>query len=211
MKLQNVFLLLLVMISLIGCQPTNNYLGKPELPYPPEREPVIGDILHLPTGIYVDQQVMFDHARQAQVTFIGETHDNPASHRLEVDVLDALQQHNPGNVTLAMEMFTPSQQPVLDLWTAGKLSEKEFLQQVDWFHTWRMNFSFYRPLLNYCRDHQIPILALNVEKDLKQKVSHTPFDQLSEEDRQKLPEIVEDPYQQAMVKRCSVATKWVRR
>ncbi len=200
MKRQNIFLLLLMMISLIGCQPGKNYLGEPELPYPPEHEPVIGDILHLPTGIYVDRQVMFDHARRAQVTFVGETHDNPASHRLEVDILNALQQHNPGNITLAMEMFTPSQQPILDLWTAGKLSEKEFLQQVDWFHTWRMNFSFYRPLLNYCRDHKIPILALNVENNLKQKVSHTPFDQLSAEEQLLLPDIVEDPYQQAMVK-----------
>jgi uncharacterized iron-regulated protein len=200
MKLRNALMLLLMTISLIGCQPAKDYLGDPELPYPPEREPVIGDILHLPTGIYVDQQVMLNHARQARVIFVGETHDNPASHRLEVDVLNALQQHNRGNITLAMEMFTPSQQPVLDLWSAGKLSEKEFLQQVDWFHTWRMNFSFYRPLLTFCRDHNIPILALNAEKELKQKVSRTPLDQLSEEERQQLPDMVDDPYQQAMVK-----------
>jgi uncharacterized iron-regulated protein len=200
MKTHNILPLLLMMISLIGCQPAKNYLGDPELPYPPEHEPIIGDILHLPTGIYVDQQVMFDHARQARVIFVGETHDNPASHRLEVDILDALQQHNPGNITLAMEMFTPSQQPILDLWTAGKLGEKEFLQQVDWFRSWRMNFSFYRPLLNYCRDHNIPILALNTEKELKQKISRTPLDQLSNEERQQLPEMVDDPYQQAMVK-----------
>jgi len=199
MRIRIIFPLLLMMISLIGCQPAKNYLGDPELPYPPEREPVIGDILHLPTGVYVDQQVMLDHARQVRVTFVGETHDNPASHRLEVDILDALQQHNPGNITLAMEMFTPSQQPVLDLWTAGKLTEKEFLKQVDWFHTWRMNFAFYRPLLTYCRDHNIPILALNAEKELKQKISHTPLDQLSEEEQQQLPEMVDDPYQKAMV------------
>ncbi len=200
MKISTPFLCLVMITSLFGCQPAQRYLGDPELPYPPEHKPVIGDILHLPTGIYVDQQVMFDHARRVRVTFVGETHDNPASHRLEVDVLDALQQHNPGNVTLAMEMFTPSQQPVLDLWSAGKLSEKEFLQKVDWFHTWRMNFSFYRPLLVYCRDHHIPILALNAEKSQKQLVSRTPLDQLSEEQRKKLPEMVADPYQQAMVK-----------
>ncbi len=200
MKTHNILPLLLMMISLIGCQPAKNYLGDPELPYPPEHDPVIGDILHLPTGIYVDQQVMFDHARQVKVIFVGETHDNPASHRLEVDILDTLQQHNPANITLAMEMFTPSQQPVLDLWSAGKLGEKEFLQQVDWFRSWRMNFSFYRPLLNYCRDHNIPILALNTEKELKQKISRTPLDQLSNEERQQLPEMVDDPYQQAMVK-----------
>ncbi len=200
MKVHNIFPLLFMMISLIGCQPTRQYLGDPELPYPPEREPVIGDILHLPTGVYVDQQVMLDHAQQVQVTFVGETHDNPASHRLEVDILTALQQYNPDHITLAMEMFTPSQQTVLDSWVSGELTEKEFLQQVDWYHSWRMNFAYYRPLLNYCRNHNIPILALNAEKELKQKIAQTPLDQLSDKERQQLPEMVDDPYQQAMVK-----------
>ncbi|MFK5927164.1 MAG: ChaN family lipoprotein [Desulfuromusa sp.] len=200
MKTNHLFILLALMISLIGCQPATQYLGDPELPYPPDREPVIGDILHLPTGIYVDQQVMFDYARQVRVTFIGETHDNPASHRLEVDVLSALQQHNPGHITLAMEMFTPSQQPILDLWIEGELSEKEFLQRVDWQQTWRMNFALYRPLLNYCREQKIPLLALNAENDLKHKVARTPLNELAEEDRQQLPDMsYSDPYQEAMV------------
>ena len=188
------------MISLVGCQPATQYLGDPELPYPPDRNPVIGDILHLPTGIYVDQQVMLDQASRTQVVFVGETHDNPASHRLQEDILQTLQQHNPGKVTLAMEMFTPTQQPVLDLWIGGELSEKEFLQRVEWHHNWRMNFAFYRPLLNYCREQKIPILAINAKNDLKHKVARTPLAELAEEDRQQLPDMsYSDPYQEAMV------------
>ena len=199
MKIKLLFPLLVIMMSLIGCQPAKQYLGDPEMPYPPDQEPVIGNILHMPTGVYVDQQVMLDQALRNQIVFVGETHDNPASHRLEIEVLQALQLNNPGNISLAMEMFTPSQQPVLDSWTAGKLTEKEFLQQVDWYHGWRMNFAYYRPLLNYCRDHNIPILALNAEKELKQKIAHTPLEQLSDKERQQLPKMIDDPYQQAMV------------
>jgi len=200
MKTNHLFLLLAMMISLIGCQPAKQYLGDPELPYPPDRDPVIGDILHLPTGIYVDQQVMLDQASRTQVVFVGETHDNPASHRLQEDILQTLQQQNPGKVTLAMEMFTPTQQPVLDLWIGGELSEKEFLQRVEWYHNWRMNFAFYRPLLNYCRDQKIPILAINANNDLKHKVARTPLAELAEEDRQQLPDMsYSDPYQEAMV------------
>ena len=199
MKIKLLFPLLVIIMSLVGCQSVKQYLGDPELPYPPDHEPVIGNILHLPTGIYVDQQVMLEQALHNQVVFVGETHDNPASHRLEIEVLQALQLNNPGNISLAMEMFTPSQQPVLDSWTAGKLTEKEFLQQVDWYHGWRMNFAYYRPLLNYCRDHNIPILALNAEKELKQKIAHTPLEQLSDKERQQLPKMIDDPYQQAMV------------
>lgn len=200
MKTKLLFPLLIMMMSLIGCQPATPYLGDPELPYPPDHKPVIGNILHLPTGIYVDQRVMLEQAAHNQVVFVGETHDNPASHRLELEVLQALQQHNPDNVTVAMEMFTPSQQATLDLWTRGKLAEKEFLQRVDWYHNWRMNFAFYRPLLNYCREHKIPILALNAENSLKHKVARTPLAELPEEDQQQLPDMNHsDPYQEAMV------------
>ncbi|MDA3903950.1 MAG: ChaN family lipoprotein [Desulfuromusa sp.] len=200
MKNKYFFILLIMMIPLIGCQPAKQYLGDPEMPYPPDRKPVIGDILHLPTGIYVDQQVMLEQTSHTQVVFVGETHDNPASHRLQEDILRALQEQNPGKITLAMEMFTPSQQPVLDLWIGGKLSEKEFLQRVDWYQNWRMNFAFYRPLLSYCREHKIPILALNADNSLKQKVARTPLAELSDEEQQQLPEMNHsDPYQEAMV------------
>ncbi|MEE4253365.1 MAG: ChaN family lipoprotein [Desulfuromusa sp.] len=200
MKISLLISLLVLMTSLFGCQPTTQYLGDPELPYPPDRDPVIGDILHLATGIFVNPSVMLDQVTRMQVVFVGETHDNPASHRLQEQILQALQQHNPGNITLAMEMFTPSQQAVLDLWTGGELTEKEFLQKVDWYHNWRMNFAFYRPLLNYCRDHNIPILALNAESSLKQKVARTPLTDLTIAEQQQLPDMTHsDPYQEAMV------------
>jgi uncharacterized iron-regulated protein len=176
-------------------------LGDPEAPYPVEREPTVGDILHLPTGIYVDQVALFTHSHRARVVFVGETHDNPASHRLQEQILAALQRQNPGRVSLAMEMFTPVQQPILDRWTAGELTEKEFLKQVDWFQNWRMNFAYYRALLNFCRDNRIPVVALNADKELQQKLGRTPLDQLAAEDRERLPEMdMDDPYQQAMVK-----------
>lgn len=200
MKIRLSLSLLVLMTSLIGCHPSSQYLGDPGLPYPPDRDPAVGDILHMATGFFVDQRTMFDQAGRTQVVFVGETHDNPASHRLQENILRTMEENNPGNITLAMEMFTPSQQDVLDLWINGKLSEKEFLQQVNWYNNWRMNFAFYRPLLNYCRDHNIPILALNAEKSLKQSVAKIPLADLTAEQQEQLPQMDHsDPYQQAMV------------
>jgi len=199
MKIKYLILLVISMMSLNACQPAKHYIGDPELPYPPEREPIIGDILHLQTGFYVNQKTMFDQATRVRVVFVGETHDNPASHRLQEEILKALQQQNPTNISLAMEMFTPSQQSVLDLWVAGELTEKEFLKQVGWYNSWHMNFAFYRNLLTFCRDNKIPILGLNSEKEIKQTVSGTPFDQLPEEEKSQLPQMDHnDPYQKAM-------------
>ncbi len=191
--------LMICILTVCSCAPPSKLLGNPEQPYRPSHEPRVGDILHLPTGTYVPSQDFLTNVLNYRVVFVGETHDNPASHRIQEQILKALQQNNPDNITLAMEMFTPTQQPILDLWSHGQLSEKDFLRQVDWNNTWRINYGFYRPILTYCRDQRIKILALNAEEDLKQKVSRSPFTQLSTEDQKKLPELDEhDPYQRAM-------------
>jgi len=189
--------LLSLLLILPACQAGNcqHLIGDPELPYPPDRDPQIGDILHLPTGYYVNQKVMLDQTGRVQAVFVGETHDNPASHRLEVEILQAMEDHNPGKVSLAMEMFTPAQQKVLDRWTAGELGEKEFLKEVDWFHTWKMNFAYYRPLLDLAKEKHIPIVGLNAKENLVAKVGHAPLSELSEEERSQLPEMISDPYQ----------------
>ena len=195
--LRHFFALLALLFLMTACQTGHQHLGNPEQPYPPEREAQIGDILHLPTGIYVDKQVLFDQAARNQVIFVGETHDNPASHLLQLEILQALEQQNPGKVSLAMEMFSPPQQAVLDRWVAGELSEKDFLKQVDWFKNWKMDFALYQPLLETARNKQIPIVALNVDKTLQRKVGRTPFAELTEDERAQLPEMVSDPYQAA--------------
>lgn len=171
----------------------------PKQPYPPSQPTAAGDILHLPTGYLVTDQTVVDHALRARIIYVGEIHDNLATHRIQEQLLEALHRNNPGRVTLAMEMFTPSQQPVLDRWSAGELPEKDFLKAVDWYNSWGFDFTLYRDLLNYCRDHGIKILALNAERDLKHKLSRTPIAELTPQERALLPEMeFDDPYHQAM-------------
>ncbi|SHI81968.1 Uncharacterized iron-regulated protein [Malonomonas rubra DSM 5091] len=190
--------LLLLLFLMTACS-SHTPLGNPEAPYPPQRKPEIGDILHLPTGVYVDQQALYDNAERVQVVYVGETHDNPASHRLQLDILRHMAKTNPGKVSLGMEMFTPEQQPILDRWSAGELEEKEFLKQVKWFKNWRMNFALYRDLLTFCKEEGIPVLALNANKKLQHKVGRVPFEELSEDEKALLPEMdMNDPYQRAM-------------
>jgi uncharacterized iron-regulated protein len=195
---------LTIIVSLCAtaaCAPAERQLmGNPENPYPLKSSPTVGEIVHLPTGIPVSQGQMLAVANDARVVYIGETHDNPASHRLELETLKGLVKLHPGRQALGMEMFTRSQQSVLDRWTAGKMDEKAFLKEVHWFDNWRMDFAYYRDLLTFARDRHIPVIALNADKSEVQEVrGHAP-DQLSPEDRKKLPEMdMTDPYQRALV------------
>ena len=190
----------LSLMVMTACTPaTKKYLGNPENPYPLISAPKVGDIVHLPTGTLVSAEQMMAIAGDARVVYVGETHDNPASHRLELATLMALAERYPGKVTLGMEMFTRSQQPVLDRWVAGELDEKAFLKASRWFDTWKMDFAYYRDLLIFARDRHIPLLALNAEKSLVQAVRTKPVEELSGEEKAQLPQMdLSDPYQRAM-------------
>jgi uncharacterized iron-regulated protein len=175
-------------------------MGDPQEPYPLASPPKIGQIVHLATGIPVTPAQMLAVAGDSRIVYVGETHDNPASHRLELQLLQGLAERHPGRLALGMEMFVRSQQPVLDRWVAGLLDEKAFLKESRWYDTWRMDFAYYRDLLDFAREHHIPVIALNAEKELVSAVRSKTPDQLTPEERAQLPELdPDDPYQRAMV------------
>lgn len=189
----------LCLSSMTACSAvTQPLLGDPQEPYPLASPPRVGEIVHLPTGTLVTPAQMMAVAGDARVVYVGETHDNPASHRLELQLLRGLADLHPGKLALGMEMFSRSQQPVLDRWVKGLLDEKTFLKESRWFANWKMDFAYYRDLLNFARDRQIPVIALNAEKSLVEAVRRTSPDQLSAGERAQLPEMdLSDPYQRA--------------
>jgi uncharacterized iron-regulated protein len=191
----------LSLLAVTACSPAGKQLmGNPENPYPLRSPPKVGDIVHLPTGTVVNLAQMLSVAADARVVYLGETHDNPASHRLELQTLQGIEERHPGKAALGMEMFSRPQQPVLDLWVAGKLDEKAFLKQSRWFDNWKMDFAYYRDLLIFARDRHIPIIALNAEKDLVQAVRNKQLEELSPAEKAQMPEFDQtDPYQRGMV------------
>lgn len=193
------FLLILLSACTMTTMPRQT-VATAQQPYPLTQPLIAGEIFHLPTGYQVAHETVVDHARRAQVIYVGETHDNPAAHRVQEEILQALARSNPGRVTLAMEMFTPAQQPILDRWSAGDLNEKDFLKQVGWYSTWKMDFAHYRNLLHFCRDQGIRVLALNAEATTRQLLSKTAIADLPAQDREQLPEMdFDDPHYQAML------------
>lgn len=192
----------LLAFSLSACSSHPPLLGDPELPYGDgPGEPVVGEMLHMPTGTKLDNAQMLALVDDAHYIFVGEAHDNPASHRLQEEVLEHVIEQTDGQVVLAMEMFTPSQQEALDRWSAGELDERSFLKEVNWFENWSMDFAYYRPLLEIARKHGIKVLGANAEKDKVRLLSRKTLEELSDEERATLPQLMDmsDPYQQGMV------------
>ena len=199
MQLRRLALLLPLLIS--ACAAPQFPAERSSNPYPLTTEPHVGDILHPATGTLVSSETMLSIAGESRIIYVGETHDNPAAHRLQLDVLKTIAKRSPGQTSIGMEMFTPAQQPVLDRWSAGKLDVKTFLHDVKWFSVWKGDFDLYRDLLLFARDNKIPIIGLNADKKMKKAILRKPAEELSEEEREGLPELdMTDPYHTAMVK-----------
>lgn len=153
-------------------------------------KPPIGpeEIIRLPEGERILSGELLDDLHKAKVIFMGENHDQPEHHRNQLMVLRALLERGK-EVVVAMEMFERSQQPILDRWSQGFLTEEEFLKEIRWEATWGMDYELYKGILDEAKSHHLKVLALNVPKDLVRKVAQSGIEGLSPEDKKKLPEM----------------------
>ncbi|MFQ6758540.1 MAG: PDZ domain-containing protein [Deltaproteobacteria bacterium] len=121
-----------------------------------------------------------------QVVYVGENHTRNEDHLLQLRVIRALFAQNP-KLAIGMEMFSREAQPVLDRYVAGELNEREFLKQSEYFSKWGYDYRFYREIINFARRHRLPIVALNQEKAIVNKVFKEGTAALTAEELAKIP------------------------
>ncbi len=171
------------------------------LPYPLDERPEPGDIVHVPTGLAMSFDGMMDVVAGARLVYVGESHDNLQAHEVQLQVLRDLHRRFPGRIAIGMEMFRQPQQEILDRWTRGELGEAGFLEAVDWQKNWRIDFGYYRAILEFARDQRIDVIALNPSRELQDQVKRLGLDALPDDLRQQLPEMgTPDPHQVALLK-----------
>ncbi|HFB67137.1 MAG TPA: hypothetical protein ENJ60_16500 [Aeromonadales bacterium] len=95
--------------------------------------------------------------KKSDVVFVGELHTHQASHKLQMDLLQVLYRQNP-NLVLSMEQFSRDAQPVIDGYLAGKYGEETLFDEAD---AWKDYKGSYRAVVEFAREHQIPVIAAN--------------------------------------------------
>ena len=158
------------------------------------------EIFRLPEGERIPFSELLYDLDAARVIFVGESHDQIEHHQNQVKVLQGLLEKGK-EVVVAMEMFERSQQPILDRWSQGLLTEEEFLKEVQWEKTWSMDYELYKGILEEAKNHHLKVLGLNIPRDLVRKVAQNGIDGLSPADRKLLPEMdLTDPRHRAYIK-----------
>jgi uncharacterized iron-regulated protein len=93
----------------------------------------------------------------ADVLFFGEEHSDSTGHYLEQVIFKKLAALYQGKVALSMEMFETDCQTVLDEYLTGLILEKDLVKEG---RAWQ-NYKDYRPLIDWAKINQIPVVAAN--------------------------------------------------
>jgi len=151
------------------------------------------------SGQTLVSEQLFKRLENSRIVLLGEVHTTLAHHRWQHYILSALHSRN-ANMIVGFEMLPRRAQAALDAWSAGNLSEKEFLEQSDWRKVWGYDAALYLPLLHFVRFNRLPAIALNIDRELVSRVGQQGWQALAEDQRMGLsdPAPASDDYRKAL-------------
>lgn len=134
--------------------------------------------------------IVLQDLQQAQVVYLGETHDHAADHQAQLTIIQSLHQPH-RNLAIALEIFQRPFQPVIDDYLAGKITEAELVEKTEYQQRWGFPWENYAPILRYAQQHQIRVLAINTPTEITRKVARQGLDSLTSAERQQIPPLSE--------------------
>lgn len=149
--------------------------------------------LRMADGSYVDFSTLIKDLKGVRLVFMGEMHDRPGHHRAQLQVIQALKEAG-APVVVGLEMFRRDSQGALDLWVTDRITETNFLKVYN--QNWGM-WPLYRDIFIYARQQKIPLLGLNLSREITQQVARNGFASLSPQQMGELPGV-----------RCDVDTRY---
>lgn len=105
---------------------------------------------------------VIDEAAAADVVYFGDYHPLDASQDLVLRLMRELTSRA-RPVVLALEMLYTRQQPSLDRWMKGTITEGEFLSEIEYKSEWGFNWESYRRIFMLAKNPFIPIFGIDEE------------------------------------------------
>jgi len=124
--------------------------------------------------------------KRNRIILVGEHHSNQNHHAAQVRVIQTLEASGV-QVAIGLEMFRSDSQQALDRWVTGNIDEEDFKQIF--YDNWGYSWDSYRVIFDYARKKKIPLIGLNVSRDITRQVSRQGFASLNKEQKGKLSNI----------------------
>lgn len=189
MKILSILLLLAASASGAGELVTQLPIGDPER-RGRNAAVIVDTVIDTRRDEAISVNQMVERLGGTRVLFFGENHTDMDFHRAQLQLIRAL--HRAGReVMIGLEMFPYTQQPQLDRWTAGELSEAEFLDAADWYTSWGYRWEYYAEIFRFARDADLKMVGINAPREVVKTVRTQGFDALQDDDREHIPESID--------------------
>jgi uncharacterized iron-regulated protein len=143
------------------------------------------DVFRVRDRKMVPLEIMLEELREADIIFVGESHDLQEHHDAQFEIIRALYSRRV-DLTVGLEMFLSSYNDSLERWTLGYASEKEFRKAYS--EHWDFEWPLYKDIFMFARDERLPMIGLNVSRDIMRKISRNGFESLSDDELYQLPQ-----------------------
>ncbi len=190
--------LTILILFICGCMTTPKQLKLKDtsLAFP------AGAIINLQNRQTLSFEELIDALKKTRIIYIGENHADPSHHQVQLKIIQAIFKRYP-DLTVGMEMFDQTYQPILKQWSAGELEQDVFLQKTHWYANWRHRYPLYSGILDFIKEKHIRLVGLNIPFHLPRKISIGGSDSLSPEEKKHLPQHIDttDPAHRAYLKK----------
>jgi len=137
-----------------------------------------------------DIKSIYEDIKDKKIIYVGESHDKFEHHLNQLRVIKALHK-NGKKVSIAMEMFQTPFQKDLDEYILGKTTLEEFLENSEYFKRWKFDYNLYKPIIDYAKVNKLPIVALNIDRNVTQTVSKKGLFSLNKQQKSLLPKKID--------------------
>jgi uncharacterized iron-regulated protein len=128
-------------------------------------------------GKEVKYEKMIRELKKNRIVFIGELHDNPISHWMELQITKDLYDSTTQNLILGAEMFEADNQLVIDEYLQKLFDDKKFEAELK---LWKNYKTDYKPLMLFARDNGLRFVATNIPRRYANIVFRKGFEGLDE-------------------------------
>ena len=129
--------------------------------------PVAPYITNTQSNSAVELAQLIDELSHCDVIFLGEQHDNDSGHLFQLQVIQGLAERGI-DLVISTEQFERDVQGVVDDYLSGRISEEVFIAKS---HPWPNYQQHYRPIVEYAREKNFPVLAGNIPRRIASDVA----------------------------------------
>ena len=118
------------------------------------------------------EQQLLQSLDSARLLLFGDFHTLKQSQRGFLRLLSEARRRSPAkSFVVALEIFNADDQPHIDAFLRAEMTEAAFLQKIDYFNKWGFPWENYQPIVQYCREQEIPIIGINSQFDSPKRLA----------------------------------------